>query len=660
MLRRVVISFTLIFGLFGNSASLGASEAPLILSGKVSSAAKQIVNAPRSSSWQIQIQWMAEEGDIVEQGQPVVVFDGAATQAQLEQNRERLETLQLEFTQQQMRLEQAVTEAQGRLNVAQMRTAKARIPVAIVSDTINAYQRGQNELALERALMEQGKAREAVTEAKQQLTAGMEKKRIDILQVEDEINYLEGLMEKLNVTAQHTGSVSYALHPWYGSKLRSGMNVQQSWKVLDVQASTNLQVEAYVHEIDALRLTVGDKVKLTFDAFAQQQFAGTIQAIASQAEKNPLLSNASYFPVTITFDTLPERDLYIGMSVRVEAFASASQTARAEYAGPDAMTVPGELKSLQDLSFGPPSISRMWNYKLQRIISDNATVKQGDVLLKLDGQDLRNRLVGRQADLDAARKELENIILQDEARTKDLELALAEARMNEEKAQRKAQITDASRSEIERKQQQADWDITRVLSEQAQQRLDEHRSRTVLNQQVQTARIANLNSRVKEIQSNMARLTVTSPVDGIALVNRNNDGDKYAAGDNVHMGNTLVNVPSLDKLAVKLEIDEADTQKVAIGQRVDVVLTAYPERTFKGLITNKGKAYRAKSQRNQRVVFEAWVTLDELAGNIMRPGMQANVTLPLDTNGLAFVPATAADIARQQPTKNNKLQEQSL
>ena len=658
MLRRLIIVCALLSSSLGLNATVSAADTPLILSGKVSSAAKQIVNAPRSSSWQIQIQWMAEEGDIVEQGQPVVVFDGAATQAQLEQNRERLETLKLEFTQQQMRLEQAVTEAQGRFNVAQMRTAKARIPVAIVSDTINAYQRGQNELALERALMEQGKAREAVTEAQQQLQAGMEKKRIDILQVEDEINYLEGLMEKLNVVAQHTGSVSYALHPWYGTKLRSGMNVQQSWKVLDVQASTDLQVEAFVHEIDALKLAAGDQVTLTFDAFPQQQFSGRIQSIASQAEKNPLLSNASYFPVTIEFASLPERDLYIGMSVRVEAFATASSTTDADYAGPSTMTVPAELKSLQDLAFGPPSISRMWNYKLQRIIADNAAVKKGDVLLKFDGQDLRNRLVGRQADLDAARKELENIILQDEARTKDLELALAEAQMNEEKAQRKAQITDASRSEIERKQQQADWDITRVLSEQAQQRLDEHRLRMVLNQQVQTARIANLNSRVKEIQNNMARLTVKSPVDGIALVNRNNDGDKYAAGDNVHMGNTLVNVPSLDKLAVKMEIDESDTQKVAIGQRVDVVLSAYPERTFKGQITSKGKAYRAKSQRNQRVVFEAWVTLDELASDIMRPGMQANVTLPLDSNGLALINTTTTDVAQLPSSAPHNQQEQ--
>ena len=626
-----------------------AQDVPLVFSGKVSSAAKQIVNAPRSSSWQIQIQWMAEEGDIVEQGAPVVVFDGAATQAQLEQNKERLETLSLEFKQLKMRLEQTVTEAEGRLAVAQMRVAKARISVSIVSDTINAYQRGQNELTLERALMEQGKAKEAVVEAEQQLKAGLEKKRIDILQVEDQITYLAGLMEKLNVTAQHTGSVSYALHPWYGRKLRSGMNVQQSWKVLDVQASTDLQIESYVHEIDALKLTKGDPVMLTFDAFPESHYSGTIASIARQAEKNPMLSNASYFPVIIDFNELPDRELMIGMSVRIDTRKSSATTLVRDYVGPSYITVAAELKSLQDLSFGPPSISRMWNYKVQRLVSDNQNVKKGDLLIQFDGQDLRNRLVGQQADLDAATKELENIQLQDNAREKDLELALAEARMNEEKAQRKAEITDASRSEIERRQQQADWNITRVLSEQALQRLNEHRLRKVLNKKVQQARIANLASRVKEIRLNMAKLKVKSPVDGIAIVNKNNDGDRYAVGDNVHMGNSLVNVPSLDKLAVKMEIDESDTQKVAIGQSVDIVLSAYPERTFKGMITSKGKSYRAKSQRNQRVIFDAWITIDEIDNDIMRPGMQANVTLPLNAQGLALVTDTNGPLALNEP-----------
>ena len=113
------------------------------------------------------------------------------------------------------------------------------------------------------------------------------------------------------------------------------------------------------------------------------------------------------------------------------------------------------------------------------------------------------------------------------------------------------------------------------------------------------------------------------------VINTNGDGDKHAVGDTVFMGASLIEIPSLENLAIKMEVDEADTTKVFIGQTVAVVLNNYPERSFTGVITSKGQAYRQKSTRNQKIVFDVWITLDNLDTEIMRPGMQANVTIPL-------------------------------
>jgi multidrug resistance efflux pump len=311
---------TLLFGL--TSTAKATTTEPVILTGKVSSAAKQVVVAPRASRWQIQVQWMEEEGAVVEKGELVAVFDGASEQAQLEQTQERLATLELEYQQLEMQLNQAYTEAEGRLKVAKMQVAKAQIPVSVKSDTITDYQKGQNQLALERALMEQIKAEEALNKSGQQRRAGLEKKRLDIAKAQEDIAYYQNLLSKLNVVAQHTGPVTYAIHPWYGTKIQSGMNVQPSWKVLDVQASTDLIVESFVHEIDALKLSENQEVAITFDAFPGETYTGIVQTIISQAEKKPQLSNATYFPVQIAFTALPDRTLYPGMSVRVQAQSS--------------------------------------------------------------------------------------------------------------------------------------------------------------------------------------------------------------------------------------------------------------------------------------------------------------------------------------------------
>jgi|GEM_PF-328459 len=639
------ISFTFGISAMLVSALIHADPVLLVLSGKVSSSAKQSVVAPRGASWNIQLQWMEEEGKVVQQGDLVVVFDGATEQSRLEQNQETLERLLLEYKQLDMRLKQELTEAQGRLKVAKMQVAKAQIEVSVNSDTLSDYQKGQNQMVLERALLEQIKAEEALKKSEKQRISGLEKKNLDILKERDDIQYYENLLTKLNVVAKHTGPVTYANHPWNGTKMASGMNVQPSWAILDVQATSDYQVESFVHEIDALSLSIGQQVSLHFDAFSEQAYYGTIASVGTQAESKPQMSNAAYFPVIITFDKLPERTLFPGMSVRIVKHAqpntnnqvqdklqltqsaTTANSSKTSLSDTPLITIPAELMSLQTVTIGPPSIRRMWQYKIQRLVPENKIVTAGDVLVKFDGQDLRTRMLTRQSELDAATKGLEKLILEDTAAQEDLELALAEASMNEDKARRKVEITVSSRSEVERRKQEADFAIMQALKAQALQRLDEHKTRRVVNQQVQEARIMNLQTRVDEIKDSIDKLTITSPGDGIVIFRDNGDGDKPAVGDTVFMGNSLLDVPSLQNLAIKMEVDESDTNKVSIGQSVDVVLNAYPERVFTGTITSKGQAYRNKSQRNQKVVFDAWVTLDDLDLSIMRPGMQANVNI---------------------------------
>lgn len=633
---KAVLMFSSVIGLILMSSLSYAN--PLILSGKVSSSAKQTVVAPRGSSWNIQLQWMEEEGKVVQQGDLVVVFDGATEQSRLEQSQETLERLLLEYKQLDMQLQQELTEAQGRFNVAKMQVEKAQIEVSVNSDTLSDYQKGQNQMVLERALLEQIKAEEALKKSEKQRASGLEKKNIDILKEQDDIQYYENLLTKLNVIARHTGPVTYADHPWNGTKMASGMNVQPSWTILDVQATSDYQVESFVHEIDALRLAQGNQVTLHFDAFPEQSFTGTVSSIGTQAENKPQMSNATYFPVIIKFDTSPKRTLFPGMSVRIvqneqheqneeQAPINIPKTNPSMITKNIALSVPAELMSLQTVTIGPPSIRRMWQYKIQRLVSENKIVKTGDMLVKFDGQELRTSMLTRQSELDAASKQLEKLILEDTATQEDLELDLAEASMNEDKARRKVEITVSSRSEVERRKQEADFVIMQALKAQARQRFDEHKTRRIVNQQVQEARIMNLQTRVDEIKDSINKLTITSPSDGIVVFRDNGDGDRPAVGDTVFMGNSLMDVPSLDNLAIKMEVDESDTNKVSIGQAVDVVLNAYPERIFTGKITSKGQAYRNKSQSNQKVVFDAWVTLDDLDLSIMRPGMQANVNL---------------------------------
>lgn len=289
------------------------------------------------------------------------------------------------------------------------------------------------------------------------------------------------------------------------------------------------------------------------------------------------------------------------------------------------LSAPAELVSLQDVTIGPPNVPRMWQFKIEYLVPENTLVEQGDVVVRFDGQRVKNDLVGKQSELDAAIKEAEKQALKDEATEQDKELALAEAKMNRDIAQRKVEITDASRSDIERRKQIAEYEITSKLYEHAMQKLAQHKQRMQINKEVQNARISNLQVRVKSIQDSINKLVVKAPKKGLVIYQADWEDNKPAVGETVFMGRQLANLPSLDRLAVKVEFDESHSSRVQVGQSVKVLLDAHPEKPFAGKITSLGQAYRHRSQHNLKVVFDAWVELDSLDATLMRPGMKANV-----------------------------------
>jgi hypothetical protein len=289
----------------------------LILTGQISSSAKHIVNAPQGSRWQVQIQWMEDEGKIVEKGNSVVIFDGASEQAQLTQNQENLDRYELELEQLLIEQSQKVVDAEGQLRVANMRVEKARIEASVPLSQVSALDKGQFELALQRSILDKVKAEEALVRAQQEQQAEITKKQVDIMRSKEEVAYLNDILSKLNVLAQVTGPVTYAIHPWFGTKVSAGMNVRPSWKVLDVQSTSNFQIETWIHEIDAVDLNEKAEVTVILDAYPKNTYKGSIVNMSKQSEKKTQWSESAYFPAIIYFDDLPDINLLPGMSVRL-------------------------------------------------------------------------------------------------------------------------------------------------------------------------------------------------------------------------------------------------------------------------------------------------------------------------------------------------------
>lgn len=322
-MHKIIFSLLLVCSL-----GLHAKQTHL-LTGVIASAENQLVSAPKSENWQVQIQWMADEGSIVKKGDLVVVFDAGSIQAQLEQSEERLDMEKLELHQIEMNLQQAVIEAQGRLKLAKIMVEKTQVEASIPDGEISDYEKGKHVIAYEKAIVEKIKAEESHKLKQQEQMVGIEKQKIEIIKLTENIAYKSSQLSKMSVVAQVTGPVSYMMHPHSpGEKIAAGMNVRVSWKVLMVQAQSAYQVQTWVHEIDAARIDFDQaEISLSLDAYPNKQYRGKIISQSSQAEQKTQWSDSAYYRVDMSFSEPVADNIFPGMSVRIKIASDTTELA---------------------------------------------------------------------------------------------------------------------------------------------------------------------------------------------------------------------------------------------------------------------------------------------------------------------------------------------
>jgi HlyD family secretion protein len=307
--------------------------------------------------------------------------------------------------------------------------------------------------------------------------------------------------------------------------------------------------------------------------------------------------------------------------------ACSEQVVQVESAEGDTLTATGEIISLKTATITPPSVEFMWNYKIQFLAPENTPVKKGDVVVKFDALELRNRLIEKQSELDAAIKQAEQNELKMAQNEQELTLALAEAEMNFDKEKRKVEIVDVAITEVKKQKQKKTFELASLRLEQAKQKLAQFYESKEINQSVEQAKVQRLTTQANKIKTDINKLTVKSPKDGIVMYVTDHNGEKPAVGETIWQGRSVLTIPSLDALAIKAEYDEPDTQKVSVNQPVKITLEPYPELPLQGKIVSLGQNYKKKSTNNPKVVFEAMVELEQIDQGIMRPGMQAKLVL---------------------------------
>ena len=134
---------------------------------------------------------------------------------------------------------------------------------------------------------------------------------------------------------------------------------------------------------------------------------------------------------------------------------------------------------------------------------------------------------------------------------------------------------------------------------------------------------------------------IVSPMKGIVIARGIEPGEAVVPGvQSTFDGKALLTIADLDALLVKVNLNQIDVAKVAVGRTATLTLDALPGKTYRATVTKVAPA-SVKLVGKDQEVFPVEAALEAPDGNV-KPGMTSDVRIHLDSkNDVLSVPVEA-------------------
>jgi HlyD family secretion protein len=139
-----------------------------------------------------------------------------------------------------------------------------------------------------------------------------------------------------------------------------------------------------------------------------------------------------------------------------------------------------------------------------------------------------------------------------------------------------------------------------------------------LDLRIQQIKVAQKENELIAAQADLAKMVVTSPLDGIFVVEENwRTGQTIRVGDDVYLGAPVARIPDIRTMKVKGFIMENDISRIKPDINVIVRLDALPAVPFHGKVSSLSKVC---TDRDEKKVFRTEVLISE-SDLRLKPGM---------------------------------------
>jgi HlyD family secretion protein len=306
------------------------------------------------------------------------------------------------------------------------------------------------------------------------------------------------------------------------------------------------------------------------------------------------------------------------------------------------VTTTGELQAENSTDIYGPEFTqsrniRAMDIKITDLVPEGTEVKAGDYVATLDRTSFDNSLKDELERLTTYETNLEVKVLdtavnlsnlRDNIKNLKFSVEEAEITLQQSKYEPPTTIRQAEIS-LDKSKRSLEQNVRGYALKVEQARSDMRTMKTQLTEQRQ---------RVADLQQVLSKFVITAPSSGMVIYKRDRSGSKRKVGSSISpWDNVVATLPDMSSMMSKTYVNEIDVSKVKTGQRVDIVVDAFPEKKYTGTVTSVANIGEQLPNADAKV-FEVQIKVDG-SDLILRPSMTTgNKIITKTINDVTYIP----------------------
>lgn len=286
--------------------------------------------------------------------------------------------------------------------------------------------------------------------------------------------------------------------------------------------------------------------------------------------------------------------------------------------------VRGEIDAASQTTISVPN--RIYgNVRITYLIEDGSMVEAEGLLVQFDTSEAENRVTERSNELENAKALLASTMARIESSMKQLESAYQTQKYSYEQAKLRYEMMKYE-AEAKRREEELNFKKSEIALERAKEKIESQKIIDKTEISKAEVRLRQAKMRYNEAMEQLNALTIKSPKAGLAVLQEIYDWstqsrDKVKVGDQPRRGMVIMSIPDLSVMLAKMQVNEVDINRVALGQEVVITIDALPGQAYYGIITNVASLAR-RQEGSEVKVFDVECIIDD-NNEKLKPGMNA-------------------------------------